>query len=167
MQFCQVGGMLSMFNQKAGIWRLSLEQIEATVADHLGHGRVRGNQPGPCFSRQVSMYLAKNVAGWSTTRIGRFYNGRHHTTVLHAIAKIERLREDDESVDALIEVLTAVLSPRMEGHFSQRFEPGWSAGLIEAVAARVLDRISQGLRVEEIGDVVTKSATQTREQATE
>ena len=87
------------------------------------------------------MYLAKNVGGCST-RIGRFYNGRHHTTVLHAIGKIERLRRDDESVDALIEVLTAVLSPRMEGQFSQRFEPGWSAGLIEAIAARVLDRIS-------------------------
>ena len=89
------------------------------------------------------MYLAKNVGGWSTTRIGRFYNGRHHTTVLHAIAKIERLRKDDESVDALIEVLTAVLSPRMEGHFSERFEPGWSAGLIDTVAARVMDRITE------------------------
>jgi len=97
---------------------------------------VQGNQPGPCFSRQVSMYVAKNVGGWSTTRIGRFYNGRHHATVLRAIAKIERLRKDDESVDALIEVLTAVLTPRMEGQFSQRFEPGWSMGLIEAVAAR-------------------------------
>ncbi len=132
-----------MFNQKAGTWRLSLEQIEATVADHLGIGRVRGNQPGPCFSRQVSMYLAKNVGGWSTTKIGRFYNGRHHTTVLHAIAKIEGLRKDDESVDALLEVLTAVLSPRMEGHFSQRFEPGWSTGLIEAVVTRVMDRITE------------------------
>src|SRR5580700_9662675 len=132
-----------MFNQKAGIWRLSLEQIEATVSDHLGRGRVQGNQPGPCFSRQVSMYLAKNVGGWSTTHIGRFYNGRHHTTVLHAIAKIERLRKDDASVDALIEVLTAVLSPRMEGHFSERFEPGWSTQLIEAVVARVMDRITE------------------------
>jgi hypothetical protein len=43
--------------QRTGIWRLSLEQIEATVADHLGRGRVPGNQTGPCFSRQVSMYL--------------------------------------------------------------------------------------------------------------
>ena len=80
--------------RRTGIWRLSLEQIEATVADHLGNGRVPGNQAGACFSRQVSMYLAKNVGGWSTTRIGRFYNGRHHTTVLHAIEKIERLRAD-------------------------------------------------------------------------
>ena len=110
--------------QQGGIWRLSLEQIEATVADHLGRGRVEGNQSGPCFSRQVSMYLAKHVGGWSTTRIGRFYNGRHHTTVLHAIGKIERLRRTDESIDALIEVLTAALSPRMEGRVSPRFEAG-------------------------------------------
>jgi len=55
-----------------GIWRLSLEQIEATVADHLGSGRVSGNQAAPCLSRQVSMYLAKNVGGWSTVKIGRF-----------------------------------------------------------------------------------------------
>lgn len=86
------------------------------------------------------MYLAKNVAGWSTTRIGRFYNGRHHTTVLHAIAKIECLRQADETVDALIEVLTAALSPTMEGQ--PRFPGGWSAALIDAVAARVLEHIS-------------------------
>jgi len=132
--------------QQTGIWRLSLEQIEATVADHLGEGRVPGNQSGPCFSRQISMYLAKNVAGWSTTRIGRFYNGRHHTTVLHAIGKIERLRRTDESIDALIEVLTATLSPGMEGRVSQRCEPGWSTALIDAVATRVMDRIAGRFR---------------------
>jgi hypothetical protein len=137
--------VVQLNEQKPGIWRVSLEQIEATVADHLGPGRVQGNQAGPCFSRQVSMYLAKNVGRWSTTRIGRFYNGRHHTTVLHAIAKIERLRETDESLDALIEVLTAALSPAMEGRHSRRFEPGWNAALIDAVAARVLKQIT-GIR---------------------
>jgi hypothetical protein len=88
------------------------------------------------------MYLAKSVAGWSTTRIGRFYNGRHHTTVLHAIAKIERLRQTDESLDALLEVLTAALSPSLESQFTQRFERGWNTALIDAVAARVLEQIS-------------------------
>jgi hypothetical protein len=134
--------LMRAIEQRIGTRRLSLEQIEATVADHLGNGRVPGNQAGPCFSRQISMYLAKNVAGWSTTRIGRFYNGRHHTTVLHAIGKIERLRRTDESIDALIEVLTAALSPCMEGRFSHRFEPGWSNALIETVAAKVLEQIA-------------------------
>ncbi len=127
--------------QRDRIWRLSLEQIEATVADHLGKGRVPGNHAGPCLSRQISMYLAKNVAGWSTTRIGRFYNGRHHTTVLHAIGKIERLRQTDESVDALIEVLTVELSPQMGVRFTERFGPSWRTALIDAVADRVLTEI--------------------------
>jgi chromosomal replication initiator protein len=67
------------------------------------------------------MYLAKHVGGWSTTRIGRFYNGRHHTTVLHAIAKLERLREADESIDALIEVMTAAVSPKVGERAVERF----------------------------------------------
>ena len=71
------------------IWRVSLARIEQVVSGHIGTGRVPGNAAGPCFSRQVSMYLAKNVGGWSLPKIGRFYNGRHHTTVLHAVAKIE------------------------------------------------------------------------------
>src|SRR5260370_26930914 len=100
MRFAQREAIMGLNEHKVGIGRLSLEQIEATVADHLGRGRVPGNRPGPCFSRQVAMYFAKNVAGWSTTRIGRFYNGRHHTTVLHVIAKIEHLREKDVTVDA-------------------------------------------------------------------
>jgi chromosomal replication initiator protein len=83
----------------AGIWRPSLEQIESTVSSQLGPGRVTGNEHGPCFSRQISMYLAKHVGGWSMVKIGRFYNGRHHTTVLHAVQKMERLRACDESVD--------------------------------------------------------------------
>jgi len=57
------------------------------------------------------MYLASHVGGWSCPKISRFYNGRHHTTVLSAIRKIERLREQDESVDALLDMLTSVLSP--------------------------------------------------------
>src|SRR3954466_14396125 len=113
--------MMRRSEHQTGLWRLSLEQIEATVADHLGNGRVPGNQAAACLSRQVSMYLAKNVGGWSTTRIGRFYNGRHPITVLHAIEKIERLRQTDESMDALIEVITAELSPRTASCFTEQF----------------------------------------------
>jgi hypothetical protein len=53
------------------------------------------------------------------------YNGRHHTAVLHAIRKIERLRQKDEPLDASIEVITAEISPRTEGCFTRRFHPGW------------------------------------------
>lgn len=127
--------------QRREIWRLSLEHIEATVANHLGNGRVSGNKSAPCLSRQISMYLAKNVGGWSTTNIGRFYNGRHHTTVLHAIKKIESLRRRDESLDALIEVITAELSHGTEGRFAERLHSGWTTALIHVVADRVLEEI--------------------------
>jgi len=84
--------------QDPRIWPVPLPQIETTVAAYLGPGRVPGNKQGECFSRQISMYLAKHVGGWSTPKIGRFYNGRHHTTVLYAIEKIERLRSQEPSV---------------------------------------------------------------------
>src|SRR5215472_14316337 len=97
-------------NRPFAIWPVSLARFDSVVSAHLGPGRVPGNAQGPCFSRQVSMYLARHVGRWSLSQIGRFYNGRHHTTVLHAISKIERFRRSDESVDALIEVLTGELA---------------------------------------------------------
>jgi hypothetical protein len=131
--------------RRAGIWPLSLEQIEATVAAHLGIGRVAGNKEEQCFSRQVSMYLAKHIGGWSTPRIGKFYNGRHHTTVLHAIRKVEQLRKADDSIDALVEMLTAALNPQMEAAVQERVHPKWRAIMIEAVADRVLDKLGQSI----------------------
>ena len=127
----------------AGIWRLSLEQIDSTVFSQLGPGRVTGNEQGPCFSRQISMYLAKHVGGWSMVKIGRFYNGRHHTTVLHAIQKVQRLRCEDESVDALIEVLTAALREDVGMKAGQDNAVTWRAELVETVAVRVLDRLAE------------------------
>ncbi|MCU1325242.1 MAG: Chromosomal replication initiator, DnaA C-terminal domain [Bryobacterales bacterium] len=100
-----------MFAKECGrIWPISLHQIEATVSAYLGPGRVAGNRQDAAFSRQVAMYLAKHVGRWSTPKIGKFYNGRHHTTVLYSIEKIERLRERDASLDALLELFCAELS---------------------------------------------------------
>jgi hypothetical protein len=126
----------------AVIWRVSLARIEQAVAAHLGPGRVPGNAAGPCFSRQISMYLAKHVGHWSLSQIGKFYNSRHHTTVLHAIKKIESLRHIDEGVDALIEVLTNELAagPHESG---TRVPALTRTALIEAVATRVMNRLAE------------------------
>jgi hypothetical protein len=56
------------------------------------------------------MYLARHVGRWSTTVIGRFYNGRDHSTVCYGVQRIETLRENDPSVDALITDLKHELS---------------------------------------------------------
>jgi len=133
---------MSFDNQKA-IWPISLAQIEKTVAAHLGPGRVPGSAAGPCLSRQVSMYLAKHVGGWSLRKIGRFYNGRHHTTVLHAIAKMERLRKTDEAWDSLIDVLTATLTSGTTNCRTGRGVSSAHSELIDAVATRVIHRLTE------------------------
>lgn len=60
------------------------------------------------------MYLAKHVAGWSTTLIGRFYHGRDHSTALHGIQRIEALRESDPAVDVLLSDLKAQLEQQVK-----------------------------------------------------
>jgi hypothetical protein len=48
------------------------------------------------------MYVAARVGRWSTTVIGRFYGGRDHSTVCHAIERIEAMRETNPELDALL-----------------------------------------------------------------
>jgi len=146
--------------QEARIWPVTLPQIETTVSAYLGPGRVPGNKQGECFSRQICMYLAKHVGGWSTPQIGRFYNGRHHTTVIHAIQKIEKLRLGDESVNALLEVLTFAIIPNLEESRTEFRKPAWKGSMIEAIAERVIDKLIEMHRETEIseGDNVCDAA---------
>jgi hypothetical protein len=124
------------------IWRVSLARIEQVVAAHLGPGRVPGNAAGPCFSRQISMYLARHVGHWSLSQIGKFYNGRHHTTLLQAIEKIERLRRYDEPMDALLELLTAELAAG-PNEAPTRITPLTRSDLIETIVTRVMERLAE------------------------
>jgi hypothetical protein len=50
--------------------RIPLAVIDAAVCARLGPARVAGNAQPAAFNRQVAMYLAKHVGGWSTTTIG-------------------------------------------------------------------------------------------------
>jgi len=59
--------------------------------------------------RQVAMYLAKTLTTKSLPEIGRSFGGRDHTTVIHAVRKIEQLRETDPQLDEDIEVLRRML----------------------------------------------------------
>jgi chromosomal replication initiator protein len=51
------------------------------------------------------MYLGKKLAGESLPTIGAVFGGKHHTTVLHAIRKIDKLRTEDASVHKRLEQL--------------------------------------------------------------
>jgi len=132
--------------------RVALTKIEAVVSARLGPARVIGNaQPG-AFNRQIAMYLAKHVGGWSTTKIGRFYNGRDHSTVCYAIKRIEVLRENDPEVDGLLTLLTEEIESDANRHCVKQISemkwqgaPGFAALIddefLNALAERIFSRI--------------------------
>jgi hypothetical protein len=82
--------------------RIRIAEIDSLVSARLGPTRGLGNSQPACFNRQIAMYLAARVGRWSTTAIGHFYNGRDHSTVCHAIARIESFKETNPEVDGLL-----------------------------------------------------------------
>lgn len=61
--------------------------------------------------RQIAMYIARQLTGASLQEIGREFGGRHHTTVLHSIGRIEEMRRSDEALDcAIARLMKAVLA---------------------------------------------------------
>jgi len=58
------------------------------------------------LARQIAMYLVRNILNLSLTEIGNFFGGKDHTTVLHAIEKIENLRKSDMELALKLERIT-------------------------------------------------------------
>ena len=52
--------------------------------------------------RQVAMYLCKNLTHASLPEIGRSFGGKHHSTVIHSIRKVEDQRKNDSAFNTLI-----------------------------------------------------------------
>jgi hypothetical protein len=135
--------------------RLSLARIDSLVSARLGPTRIQGNTQPACFNRQVAMYLAKHVAGWSTTMIGRFYHGGDHSTVIHGIQRIEALRESDPAVDTLLSELKGQLDRATQDSLENEPCTGPAKApyrccleideLADAIAERVWARLSQRL----------------------
>jgi Bacterial dnaA protein helix-turn-helix len=145
------------FNQATTRGRIPLLQIEAAVAARLGSGRVSGNAQPAAFSRQVAMYLASQVGGWSTTQIGKFYNCPDHSTVCYAIGRIRALRETDPEVDGLVTVLTNELRERAPRKRKPTTQPDTLSpartvgplvdeGVLDALAERIANRVVSKLR---------------------
>jgi hypothetical protein len=89
--------------------RISLVRIDAIVSAKLGPTRVCGNARPAVFNSRVAMYLAKYIGGWSTRAIGRFYDGRDHSTVCHSIKRVESKRGSSPEVAQLIEELSSAI----------------------------------------------------------
>src|SRR3546814_18397007 len=60
---------------------------------------------GVARPRQSGMYLAKRLTTRSLPEIGRKFGGRDHSTVIHAVRRIEELRDSDRDVDGAVRQL--------------------------------------------------------------
>ena len=93
--------------------KVTIEEILRKVADHynlrmsdLLSARRARNVARP---RQVAMYLAKTLTSRSLPDIGRRFGGRDHTTVIHAVRKIEELKATDSQIAEDVELLRRML----------------------------------------------------------
>ncbi len=86
--------------------RVTIEVIQKRVSEHYGLReqdlKVRSNTRTIAFPRQVAMYLVKQLTSASLPEIGRQFGGKHHTTVLHSINKIEEQRKSDKELNRTI-----------------------------------------------------------------
>jgi chromosomal replication initiator protein len=94
--------------------RVSIEHIQRLVCQEYGLSltqlKARDNSHAIAFPRQVAMYLSKELTPASLPQIGREFGGKHHTTVLHSIQKVERLRKTDRDLNRLLNRLRDTLS---------------------------------------------------------
>jgi len=82
-------------------------EILKNVASHYGLRvsdlKAKTNAKPIAFPRQVAMYLCRRLTGLSYPEIGRLFNDKHHSTVMHSVEKIEKLVEDDPDFRKVIE----------------------------------------------------------------
>jgi chromosomal replication initiator protein len=93
--------------------RVTIEEIQKKVAEHYNVKLADMHSPRRARAvarpRQVAMYLAKQLTTRSLPEIGRKFGGRDHTTVIHAVRKIEELRTGDPILSEDVELLKRLL----------------------------------------------------------
>lgn len=82
--------------QKAVAERFQIKQLQL---------KEKSNTRKVVYPRQVAMYLAKELTNASLPEIGRAFGGKHHTTVLHSINKIDQTRQIDPDLNRMIHSL--------------------------------------------------------------
>jgi chromosomal replication initiator protein len=85
---------------------VTIEIIQKFVSDYyqlkLTELKSRNNSKSIAIPRQVAMYLCKNLTNASLPEIGRSFGGKHHSTVIHSIRKVEEKRKRDGTFNTLI-----------------------------------------------------------------
>ena len=93
--------------------KITIEEIQKKVAEHFNIRLTDMHSPRRSRSvarpRQIAMYLAKSITSRSLPEIGRKFGGRDHTTVMHAVKKIEELKQEDNNFNEDIELLKRLI----------------------------------------------------------
>ena len=88
---------------------VTIESIQKFVAEYYGlkvaELKSRNNSKSVAMPRQVAMHLCKSLTHASLPEIGRSFGGKHHSTVIHSIKKVDELRKKDPHFNSLIESL--------------------------------------------------------------
>ena len=93
---------------------ISIDQIQRKVCDFFGIKmsdlKAQNRTKAVAFPRQIAMYLSRQLTHASLSEVGRAFGGKDHTTVLHAVDKIQNLLQEDPKlrkvVDGLIQGIT-------------------------------------------------------------
>jgi chromosomal replication initiator protein len=89
--------------------RVTIDSIQKAVAERFqikqSQLKEKSNTRKVVYPRQVAMYLVKELTSASLPEIGRAFGGKHHTTVIHSIHKIEETRHTDLELNRLLHTL--------------------------------------------------------------
>jgi len=93
--------------------KITIDAIQKAVCEQFGlkllELKAKNNSHVIVFPRQIAMYLAKHLTDSSLPEIGRQFGGKHHTTVLHSVDKIEQQRKADKDLNRVLNKLTESL----------------------------------------------------------
>ena len=94
--------------------KITIESIQRAVAEQFGMRvaelKQRNNSRAVVVPRQIAMYLAKQLTEASLPEIGRQFGGKHHTTVMHSIGKIDEQRRNDKNLNSTLNKLQETLN---------------------------------------------------------
>ena len=93
---------------------ITIDQIQRKVSDFFGVKvsdlKAQNRTKAVAFPRQIAMYLARQLTHASLSEVGRAFGGKDHTTVLHAVDKLQALLQEDpklrKTIDGLIQGIT-------------------------------------------------------------
>ena len=85
---------------------VTIETIQRFVSDYyqlkIGELKSRNNSKSIAMPRQIAMYLCKSLTHASLPEIGRSFGGKHHSTVIHSLKKVEEMRKRDADFNNLM-----------------------------------------------------------------